>query len=53
MTIWAKGEGENKLQIAFESGASGTFTGAIGPAWRKITVTAKTSQDAKKFTLYI
>lgn len=53
LTIWAKGEGDNKLQIAFEAGARGTFTGQIGPEWQKITVTAKPKAGAKKFTLYI
>jgi hypothetical protein len=53
LTIWAKGEGENQLQIAFESGANGTFTGKIGPEWKQITVTGKADPNAKKFTLYI
>jgi hypothetical protein len=53
LTIWAKGEGENMLQIAFESGARGTFTQKIGPEWQQITVTGKPDPGAKKFSLYI
>ena len=53
LTIWAKGEGNNMLHIAFEAGARGEFRGKIGPEWRKITVTAKPQAGAKEFTLYI
>jgi len=53
LTIWAKGEGENRLQISFESGVRGTFTGTIAPQWQKITVTGKPQGNTKKFTLYI
>jgi hypothetical protein len=52
LTIWARGEGNNMLHIAFESGASGRFMERIGPEWRKITVTGKPKAGAKKFTLY-
>ena len=53
LTLWAKGEGNNRLQISFEAGARGTFTGTIGPEWQKITVTGKPRAGAKKFTVYI
>ena len=53
LTVWAKGEGNNMLHIAFESGARGSFMEKIGPEWRKITVTGKPDAGAKKFTLYI
>jgi len=53
LTIWAKGEGNNMLHVAFESGARGSFMEKIGPEWRKITVTGKPDAGAKKFNLYI
>ncbi|HUW57741.1 MAG TPA: hypothetical protein VMZ92_13965 [Planctomycetota bacterium] len=53
LTIWARGEGENMLHIAFESGARGQFMEKIGPEWRQITVTGNPDAGAKKFTLYI
>ena len=53
LTIWAKGEGNNMLHIAFEAGARGNFREQIGPEWQKITVTGTPQADAKKFTLWI
>lgn len=52
LTFWARGEGENQLQVAFESGARGTFTGKIDAEWKPITVTGQADPNAKKFTLY-
>jgi len=53
LTIWAKGEGNNMLHIAFEAGARGQFREQIGPEWRQITVTGKPDAGAKKFTIWL
>ena len=53
LTLWAKGEGENLLHIAYESGASGQFSEKIGPEWRQVKVVGKIDKNAKNFTLYI
>jgi hypothetical protein len=53
MTIWARGEGDNRLHIAFEAGAKGSFSRKIGPKWEKITITGVPEKGATKFTLWI
>ncbi|MFB3892576.1 MAG: hypothetical protein ACE15C_11200 [Phycisphaerae bacterium] len=53
LTIWAKGEGENLLAIAFEAGAKGGFSEKIGPEWKQITLVGKPDPKAKEFTLWI
>ena len=52
-TIWAKGEGENRLHIAFEAGARGQFMEKVGPEWQHIKITGKIGEDAKKFVIWI
>ena len=52
-TIWARGEGENQLHIAFESGAAGQFMEKIGPAWREIAVCGTPEAGAKEFLIWI
>jgi hypothetical protein len=53
LTIWARGEGENLLNIAFEAGARGSFSEKIGPEWQQITVVGKPDANAKEYTLWI
>jgi hypothetical protein len=53
LTIWAKGEGENLLHIAFEAGARGSFSEKIGPEWKQITLVGTPEAKAKEFTLWI
>ncbi len=53
LTIWAKGEGENMLNVAYESGARGQFSGKIGAEWQEIKVKGTLDKGAKKFTIYL
>ena len=52
-TVWAKGEGENLLNIAYESGARGQFSGKIGPEWQQVKAVGTIDKGAKKFSVYI
>ena len=47
LTLWAKGEGENMLHVAFESGAAGQFMETIGSAWREVTVIGQPEQGRR------
>ncbi len=53
LTFWAKGEGENMLHVAYESGATGQFMEKIGPDWREITVIGQAEENARDFVIWI
>jgi hypothetical protein len=52
-TVWAKGEGDNRLFINFETGCRGTLREPVGPEWTEIVVRGIPQPDAKDFRLYI
>ncbi len=52
-SIWAKGEGENRLFINFESGARGSFRGRVGPQWQRIVVRGKLQPGADGCAVYL
>lgn len=53
LSIWARGEGENQLFLNFESGASGTFRGLIGPQWQKVVLKGVLQPEATGYNVYI
>lgn len=53
LTVWAKGEGDNMLHVAFESGAAGQFMEKIGSQWQEITVVGKPEEGAQEFMIWI
>lgn len=52
LTFWAKGEGENRLFVNFESGASGVLRQKMGPAWKQYTLVGKLAPAAKTYRVY-
>ena len=53
ISVWIKGEGNNKLRVAFESGASGGGEAVGDGGWKLVTFTGASNPDAKSFTLYL
>ena len=52
-SVWAKGEGSNRLFINFEAGASGSFRGSLSSQWRKIIVRGKLKPGAKSYRVFL
>ena len=52
LTFWAKGEGDNRLFVNFESGARGRLRQKIGPAWEQYTLNGKPDPGGKTYMVY-
>jgi len=52
-SVWAKGEGQNRLFLNFESGARGTFRGRIGPQWQQVVLKGVLQPGAQGYAMYI
>jgi len=52
-TLWAKGEGDNRLFVNFESGCRGTLQQKIGPEWTEVTVRGTPEEGAQDFMVYL
>jgi hypothetical protein len=53
LTFWAKGEGDNRLFVNFESGARGTLRQKFGPAWKEYTVMGTPQEGAKTYRVFL
>jgi len=52
LTFWAKGEGENRLFVNFESGARGSLRCQVPPQWTLYEVLGKPESGTNSFRVY-
>jgi len=52
LTFWARGEGENRLFVNFESGARGSLRVKVPPKWTKYTVLGTPEQGSPTYRVF-
>ena len=52
LTFWARGEGDNRLFVNFESGADGTLREQIPDKWSQYTLVGQPEAQANSYTVY-
>lgn len=52
LTFWARGEGDNRLFVNFESGARGTMREPIPTEWKEYTLAGIPEEGAHTYTVY-